>query len=88
LAAADPHARTRSAAGMGGGAVHPLRLEQMAYFDAGPFGLVDLAVELGIPAVSFWTSGAGALEGACLVGPAEASPLRRRLDETGVVACR
>jgi len=73
---------------MGGGAVHPLRLEQMAYFDAGPFGLVDLAAELGIPAVSFWTSGAGALEGACLVGPAEASPLRRRLDETGVVACR
>ena len=65
--------------------MHALRLEQMAYFDAGLLGLIDLAAALEVPAVSLWTANSKALDG-CQVAADDVRAVRRRLDDSGVVA--
>jgi sugar phosphate isomerase/epimerase len=66
--------------------VNPIRLEQMAVFDAGALGVVDIAAELGVPMVSFWTASEGTMDGACLVTEEDKHAVFRRLSDTGVRA--
>ena len=66
--------------------MNPIRLEQMALFDAGPLGLVDIAADLGVSKVSFWTASQGRMEGYCLVNDDTKRSVRERLRDTGVVA--
>jgi sugar phosphate isomerase/epimerase len=66
--------------------VTSLRLEQIAFFDAGPVGLVDLAAEFGVPMVSFWTVPGETLPGATLVTEETKRSVRERLDSTGMRA--
>jgi sugar phosphate isomerase/epimerase len=66
--------------------VNPIRLEQMAFFDAGAIGLVDIAAELGVPKVSFWTLSQGGMKDVHLVTDDSKRAVKQRLDDSGVVA--
>jgi sugar phosphate isomerase/epimerase len=63
-----------------------VRFEQMAFFDAGPLGLIDLAAEFGVPLVSFWTVPGVRIHGATLVTDETKREVRERLESTGVQA--
>jgi sugar phosphate isomerase/epimerase len=58
----------------------------MAFFDAGAIGLVDIAAELGVPKVSFWTLSQGRMKDVHLVTDDSMHAVRQRLDDSGVAA--
>jgi sugar phosphate isomerase/epimerase len=66
--------------------MNPIRLEQMALFDAGAVGLVDIAAELGVERVSFWTASQGRMTDVHLVTDDSKQAVRERLDDCGVAA--
>jgi sugar phosphate isomerase/epimerase len=66
--------------------MNPIRLEQMALFDAGAIGLVDIAAEFGVERVSFWTASQGRMTGFHLVTDESKQAVRERLNDCGVAA--